>query len=82
MDWDPTEQCKSLYRGFTTLTQLPSPPHYIHNKTVDASPHSGPNDIHDFVPEDDVPVIMNTNEPFEEPTPCTSHLAIHTIPGT
>jgi hypothetical protein len=36
----------------------------------------------DFVPEDDVPVIMNTKEPFEEPTPCTSHLAIHTIPGT
>jgi hypothetical protein len=29
-----------------------------------------------------VPVIMNTKEPFEEPTPCTSHLAIHTIPGT
>ena len=33
---------------------------------IDASPGTGPNDIHDFVLEDDVSIIMNTKELFEE----------------
>jgi hypothetical protein len=33
---------------------------------IDASPGTGPNDIHDYVPEDDVSIITNTEELFEE----------------
>ena len=33
---------------------------------IDASPGTGPNNIHDYVPEDDVSIITNTEELFEE----------------
>jgi hypothetical protein len=33
---------------------------------IDASPGTDLNDIHDFVLEDDVSIIMNTKELFEE----------------
>jgi hypothetical protein len=33
---------------------------------IDASVGTGPNDIHDYVPEDDVSIITNTEEIFEE----------------
>jgi hypothetical protein len=33
---------------------------------IDASPGTGPTDIHDYVPEDDVSIITNTEELFEE----------------
>jgi hypothetical protein len=33
---------------------------------IDAPPCTGLNDIHDYVLEDDVPVIMDTEELFEE----------------
>jgi hypothetical protein len=33
---------------------------------IDASPGTGPNDIHDYVPEDDVSIIMNREELFGE----------------
>ena len=41
-------------------------PHYIHHKTIDASLGTHPNDIHDSIPEDNVSVITNTKELFEE----------------
>jgi hypothetical protein len=41
-------------------------PHYIHDETSDASPSTDPNDIDDYVPEDDVSIIMNTKELSEE----------------
>jgi hypothetical protein len=42
-------------------------PHYIHDETIDGSPGTGPNsNIHDFILEDDVSVIMNPEELFEE----------------
>jgi hypothetical protein len=41
-------------------------PHYIHDKMIDGSPGTGPNNIHDFILEDSVSVIMNTEELFEE----------------
>jgi hypothetical protein len=33
---------------------------------IDGSPGTGPNNIHDFILEDSVSVIMNTEELFEE----------------
>jgi hypothetical protein len=33
---------------------------------IDASPGTGPNNIHDYVPEDDVSIIMNNQEIFED----------------
>jgi hypothetical protein len=33
---------------------------------IDASPGTVPNDIHDYVPEDDVSTVTNTEEIFEE----------------
>jgi hypothetical protein len=33
---------------------------------IDASPFTGPTNIHDYVPEDDVSIIMNSEELFEE----------------
>jgi hypothetical protein len=41
-------------------------PHYIHDEMIDASPNTGPNNIHDYVPEDDVSIILNTESLFEE----------------
>jgi hypothetical protein len=41
-------------------------PHYIHDEMIDASPGTGPNDIHDYVLEDDMSVITSTEEVFEE----------------
>jgi hypothetical protein len=35
-------------------------PHYIHDKMIDVSPVTGPNNIHDFVPEDDVSIVMKS----------------------
>jgi hypothetical protein len=40
-------------------------PHNIHDEMIDGSPGTGPNNIHDFI-LDDVSVIMNTEELFEE----------------
>jgi hypothetical protein len=37
-------------------------PHYIHDKMIDASPGTHPNDIHDCVLEDDVSVVTNTDD--------------------
>jgi hypothetical protein len=39
-------------------------PHYIHDEMIDASPGHHPNNIHDS--EDDVSVVPNTEELFEE----------------
>jgi hypothetical protein len=33
---------------------------------IDASPGTGPNNIHDYLPEDDVSIVMNIEELFEE----------------
>jgi hypothetical protein len=41
-------------------------PHHIHDKTIDTSPGTGPNNIHDSVPEDDVSIVTNIKELFEE----------------
>jgi hypothetical protein len=40
--------------------------HYIRDKMIDASPGTGPNNIHDYVPEDDVSIITNNQEIFED----------------
>ncbi len=40
--------------------------HYIHDNTIDAPPGTGPNDIHDSILEDDVSIVPNTKELFEE----------------
>jgi hypothetical protein len=40
--------------------------HYIHDKMIDASPCTGPTNIHEYVPEVDVSIIMNSEELFEE----------------
>ena len=37
-------------------------PHHIHDKTIDTSPGTGPNNIHDSVPEDDVSIVTNIKE--------------------
>ena len=41
-------------------------PHHIHDKTIDTSPGTGSNNIHDSVPEDDVSIVTNIKELFEE----------------
>jgi hypothetical protein len=41
-------------------------PHYILDEMIDESPGTGPNDVHDHVLEDDMSVIMSTEELFEE----------------
>jgi hypothetical protein len=41
-------------------------PHNIHDEMIDGSPGTGPNNIPDFILEDNVSVIMNTEELFEE----------------
>jgi hypothetical protein len=41
-------------------------PHSIHDEMIDASPGTGPHNIHDFVPEDNVSIVMNIEELFEE----------------
>jgi hypothetical protein len=45
--------------------QFSQEPHYIHDEMIDASPGTGPNNIHDNVLEDGVSIISNTKELFE-----------------
>jgi hypothetical protein len=58
---------KSLELALVPSTFLSQEPHYIHDEMSDTSPSSGPTDIHDYVLEHDVAIVMDNEKLlFEE----------------